>query len=245
MRLASEIDSIKYRVHCAVLWLSACQVEGQKAQSTNHSISFFFFVELFFSQLICHGRQLSLDIKLSSWHFVYPANRLCHLERVAVEMCKGWRRHMSLNPGQHMTFLGHFGNQATTPMVQEPRNGGKKGNNPFVPVTPLVLIPSQRPGLCGKLISNNTCLFETDGWFSWGVIDVFFFSLYLCVWTCVQCICSLLSLFDGLIWVPFFHQRGVLFRVAVRAPTALWVIRSHQHKQYPKYAIAVKGVAPS
>lgn len=106
-----------------------------------------------------------------------------------------------------------------------------------------MLISSQRPGLCGKLISSNTCLLETDGWLSWRVIDVFFFSLYLCV--CVQWICSLLSLFDGLIWVPLCRQRGFLFRVVALQPTALWAIRNHLQQAFPKHTTAVKGVAQS
>lgn len=35
---------------------------------------------------------------------------------------------------------------------------------------------------------------------------MYFSSVYICVY--VQCICSLLSLFDGLIWVPLCRQRG-------------------------------------
>lgn len=146
------------------------------------------------------------------------------------------------NPGRHMTFLGHIGNQATTHIVKEPRNRGKKGSNPFVPVTPLVLIWSLRPGLCGKLISSNTCLLETDGWFSWGVIDVFFFSLYLCV-------CAVYLQPAVPIWWSdlgsIMSSAGVLFWVVALAPTALWVIRNPLQQAYPKHTTAVKGVARS
>lgn len=51
MDLASEIDLIKYRLHCAVLWLSACQVEGQRAQSSNHSISLLLSFSFFLAVL--------------------------------------------------------------------------------------------------------------------------------------------------------------------------------------------------
>ena len=51
-----------------------------------------------------------------------------------------------------------------------------------------MLIWSRRSCLCGKLISSNTALFEMDGWFSWRVIDVFFFSLYLCLCVCAECL---------------------------------------------------------
>lgn len=140
-----------------------------------------------------------------------------------------------------MTFLGQIGNQATTPIVKESRNWREKDSNPFVPVTPLVLIWSQRPGLCGKLISSNTCLLETDGWLSWGVIDVFFFSLYLCV--CVQCICSLLSLFDGLIWVPLWCQQGFCSESPHWHQLPCGWSENHLQQAYPKHTTAVKGVA--
>lgn len=139
-----------------------------------------------------------------------------------------------------MTFLGHFANQATTP--KEPRNGGKKGSNPFVPVTPLVLIWSRRPCLCGKLIPNNTCLFETDGWFSWGIIDVFFSSLYLCV--CAVCLQPAVPIW----WSDLgsiMSAAGVLLKVVALAPTAPWVIRNHLQQAYPKHTTAAKGVARS
>lgn len=74
-----EIYLIKWSLYRAALWLPVCQVEGQKAQSSNHSVSFFLFFQLCF-QLICHGRQLSQDIKLSGWHFVCAVNQPCHLE---------------------------------------------------------------------------------------------------------------------------------------------------------------------
>lgn len=115
---------------------------------------------------------------------MYPANRLCHLESVAWDISEGWRKAHASNSGRRMTFLGHIGNQATTPIVREPRHGGKKGSNPFVPVTPLVLIWSKCPCLCGKLFSCNTCLFETDGWISWRLIDVFL--VYACVCVCAR-----------------------------------------------------------
>lgn len=41
--LAIEMDLIKGSLYCAVLWLSACQVEGQKAQSSDQSISHLLF----------------------------------------------------------------------------------------------------------------------------------------------------------------------------------------------------------
>lgn len=41
--LPIEIDLIKLSLPLAVLWLSVCQVEGQKAQSSNHSVSFLIF----------------------------------------------------------------------------------------------------------------------------------------------------------------------------------------------------------
>lgn len=90
---------------------------------------------------------------------------------------------------------------------KEPRNRGKKGGNPFVPVTPLALMCSQRHGLCGKLNPCSPVMFEGDRW-------VVFLRIYWCiflrfVFVCVvQCIRSLLSLFDGLIWVPLCRQRG-------------------------------------
>lgn len=91
------------------------------------------------------------------------------------------RRNMLKNGGRRMTFLGHTGNQATTPAVKEPRNRGKKSNRAFVPVTPLVLIGSQHPFLCGKLNLSNTCLRRV----SWVVFSRSYWSICFLVFVCV------------------------------------------------------------
>ncbi len=128
--------------------------------------------------------------------------------------------------------------------LKKSRNRGKKGSSPFVPVTPFMLIFPHCPGLCGKPISSHTCLLETDGWFYWGVIDVFFFSWYLCV--CVQCICNLLSLFDGLIWVPLCHQRGLCSEsLHWQKLPCVWSETICSRQAYPKRTTAAKGVARS
>lgn len=116
------------------------------------------------------------------------------------------RRNMSKNGGRRMTFLGHARNQATTPAVKEPSNWGKKGNRPFAPVTPLVLIGSQHPVLCGKLNLSNTSLHRVS-WvvFSRSCWSICFQLVFVCV--CGHCVC-LLSPFDGLIWAPLCHQQG-------------------------------------
>lgn len=114
---------------------------------------------------------------------MYPVNRLCHLESVVAEICKRWQKHMSETLVNTWHFWVTLGNQAMAPTVKEPKKlKGKKGSNPFVPVTPLALICSLRVQSWFQVI--HVCC-ETDGWFSWGAIDVFLFSLYLCV--CVQC----------------------------------------------------------
>lgn len=128
-----------------------------------------------------------------------------------------------------MTFLGHTWIQATTLVVKELTN---RGSSPFVPVTQIMLIVSRRPGLCGKLISSKTCLLESDWWFSWGVIDVFAFSLYLCP-------CAVRLHPAGPIWWTdlgsIISPAGVPFRVRVLAPTAPWVIWDHLQQACPEH----------
>lgn len=71
-----------------------------------------------------------------------------------------------------------------------------------------------------------------DGWFSWRVIDVFFFSLYLCLYVCAECLQPAVPIW----WSDLgsiMSAAGFLLRVVALAPTALWVIRNHLQQAYP------------
>lgn len=54
---------------------------------------------------------------------------------------------------------------------------------------PLVLIGSQRPVVFGELNLGKTCLLMSDGAFYPSVIEVFVFSLNLCVWVYIVFAC--------------------------------------------------------
>lgn len=127
---------------------------------------------------------------------------------------------------------------------KEPRNRGKKGANPFVPVTPLALMCSQRHGSCGKLNPCSPVMFVGDRW-------VVFLRVYWCIFSsdCICVCCAVYSQPAVPIWWSYLGSimspAGVLFRVVTLAPTALQVIRNHLQQAYPKRTTAVKGVARS
>lgn len=73
---------------------------------------------------------------------------------------------------------------------------------------------------------------------------MYFSSVCICVCVC-SVICSLLSLFDGLIWVPLCRQQEFCSECLTLAPTAPLVIRTHLQQAYPTHTTAVKGVARS
>lgn len=145
------------------------------------------------------------------------------------------RRNMSKNGGRRVTFLGHTGNQATTPAVKESGNRGKKGNRAFVPVTPLVLIGSQHPFLCGKLHLSNTCL----RWVCWVFFSRSYWSIcfqlvFVCVWT--LCLPAVPIWWSDL--GSIMSPAGVLFTFVALPPTALWVIGDHLQQACPKHTAA-------
>lgn len=184
--------------------LSSWRAEGHKAQSKNHSISLFSpfsFFKMHF-KLICHRRQLSRDIKLSSWHYMYPVKRLCHLQSAVAEGFA--RQYVSKMLVNAWHFWITHGNQATTPVVKEPKSRGERGNRPIVTVKPLVLIGPQHPVLCGELNLGSTCLLKSDGAFYPGVVEVFVFSLNLCVWVYIVLACCP----HFVVWFGLYYVTG-------------------------------------
>lgn len=82
--LTVEIHLINWSSIVLYCGFQSVRLKGRKPKAAIIPFHFFYFFQ-WCLQLICHGRQLSQDIKLSSWHFVYAVNQLCHLESAMAE----------------------------------------------------------------------------------------------------------------------------------------------------------------
>lgn len=93
---------------------------------------------------------------------MYAVNYLCHLENLLRTVEGIW------NCGPHVSLLGHIGNhqQAWKPATKGWRSRPQR-LVPFVAVTQLALIGSQRRGLCGEDCFSSYVVVERDGWFLW------------------------------------------------------------------------------
>lgn len=117
-----------------------------------------------------------------------------------------------------------------TPLVKELRNSRMKNDNPFVPDTPLALISSYYPGLCGKLIWSNVCQRHTRG-FPEDLLMRF-------PWLCI-CVCDMLLYL--MVWFGFYYVASGGFGTGTNWPAR--VIRNHLRRAHPERTVAVKGVA--